>query len=480
MRAFLVSLILCCVGVHSSYAIEQLVKKKVGKWFVFVGEDEFTKNKIAGIGVGEDKSGLIESPSFAINAGQNDLTASGKVVPAPLFTFSGSYPGGDKIGDKATILGILVDGVSMALKGETWKKDLIAAMLKGEKFVIRFQGSSPKGPRIATISTSLDGFAECWAAIPKDLINLKNPSGINDTKKPLPDTAKHPTTINVKWLFGRSRAQEWTEGVLLEYDAATGFGIIMRSGLYGAGTDDRHTEFGREWSGSLLCFSNGGRNFSDTNRLYLKVIASRKERGVPIKADAPQLARLFVEVKTWVGKNGKEIQGVLLSYDSAIGEAIVLVAENSYLRIKKESLSQADQLYLDVVARYTANGMPLKCQGYPRTQKIVSQSGSTLGGRKGGVRSVAEETKWITQSLGDLYVPAINRTWSSAGGTNKFEGVLVALNAGGHRAEIRRKADGRIFTIEANKLSREDSQYLGAVSSHMSEGAALVVIEKQK
>jgi hypothetical protein len=230
MKALYLSLILCCLGVHSSSAVEKLIDKKVGKWWVGVWEDEFTKNKIAGIGnLVTDKA----VPRAAIGPAQNDLSAKGKLVPAPLFKFYGSYPAGGEIGRKTTILGILVDGVSMTLKGETWKKDLIAAMLKGEKLVIRFQESSSKGPRIGTVSTSLDGFAECWAAIPKDLIDLKEASGINDTKNP--PTPKRDTPLP-KFKPPIAKNRTWTssdgsktfEGVLIAYKPNGGQVTIKR------------------------------------------------------------------------------------------------------------------------------------------------------------------------------------------------------------------------------------------------------------
>ena len=464
MKSLLVSLILFCVGLHCSFGAETVFRKASGEWLIGVFEDPFTKNRAAVIAM---KQRNKTSPTFGINANQTGLDDEGKLVATNFLTFVGLYPSGDKIGSgkNMKIRGILVDGSSMETEGETWKKDLIAAMLKGEKIIIRIAEEMPKGLQVATISTPLEGFAECWNAIPKELIDLEIPSVVSEPANPPPVT--NSIANNFKWIFRFNNG--WEEGVVVAYDTTTGFGAKVLSGQCSDTNwvEDRQGTLDQSQVGRLYEFSRN--RYHELTKSVLEVKARKQKAGFPITAVAPQLSKLHVRPRTWVNKNGKWIEGVLLSYESESAVATVKVAGRPYVRIKRDSLRSRCQTYLDVVAKYTPNGMPLRFRGYPVKKLTETPEKSALG-----TRQVPERTKWVEDKL---FVAAMNRTWSSASDDGDFEGVVVGFYGSDRIVKLKRKSDRKAFTVKASTLSREDAQYLAHVYRHMSDGAALKVVE---
>ncbi len=256
MRALFLSLILCCLGVHSSSAVETLVDKKAGQWGVRVSVDEFTKKRASAVfsekaddTLGSTAIWIVPSqlvlqsdgklvPSTLIQLGYKHLQSDGKLVPSTLIQLGYKQHSTTHIFDffpDQKIVGILVDDVSMALKGKTWKKDLIAAMLKGKKFVMRVEDHRSEKKRTITTSRLLEGFPECWAAIPKELIDLEEAHAkiraANSVRREMDNARLSQDLIN-----NGPQNREWTssdgfstfEGVLTSYDKLTGKAKIKR------------------------------------------------------------------------------------------------------------------------------------------------------------------------------------------------------------------------------------------------------------
>ncbi len=237
MRALFLSLILCCLGVHSSSAVETLVDKKAGQWGVRVSVDEFTKKRASAV-FSEKADDTLGSTAIWIVPSQLVLQSDGKLVPSTLIQLGYKQHSTTHIFDffpDQKIVGILVDDVSMALKGKTWKKDLIAAMLKGKKFVMRVEDHRSEKKRTITTSRLLEGFPECWAAIPKELIDLEEAHAkirAADSVRREMDNAR----LSQDLINNGPQNREWTssdgfstfEGVLTSYDKLTGKAKIKR------------------------------------------------------------------------------------------------------------------------------------------------------------------------------------------------------------------------------------------------------------
>ena len=300
------------------------------------------------------------------------------------------------------------------------------------------------------------------------VVALAQKQGIPLNKPPLgptptPNNTTHFTTNNRKWVYPNSDG-EYIEGVLLAYDAESGKGFIRFSGEYGSlGFPPEHAP-----SGGITRISKDF--LTGGSQKYLNLVAQQQGNGLSLKVAEDQPTHFFVEPRQWTGNNGKTLKGVLLSYDSDSGKALVKgESEGTPLTIKKRTLSRLDQIYLDVIATYQGKGMPLKFEGYPSTELKTIQKRSALG-LKGD--EVVERTVWDSKR----YIAALNRRWASGDGSKQFDGVLLSFGRGSQQAEIKRKADGRTFKIDKDKLSRTDQLYLDFVALNQGAGFRLKVV----
>ena len=427
MRALFLSLILCCLGVHSSSAVETLVDKKAGKWWVTVWEDEFTKNKAAAIGNYVTDKAI---PRVVIGPAQNALLTNGKLVPAPLLMFYGSHSAGDAIGQNTTTLGILVDGVSMAIDGETWKKDLIAAMLKGEKCVIRFQESSSKGLQIVTVSTSLEGFAECWAAIPKELIDLEEAHAkiraANSVRREM------ETLVDKK-------AGQWVLDVSVDE-----FTKKRASAVFSEKADDTLGSTAIWIVPSQLVLQSDGKLVPSTLiQLGYKQHSTTHifdffpdQKIVGILVDDVSMA---LKGKTWK----KDLIAAMLK-----GKKFVMRVED-HRSEKKRTITTSRLL-----------------EGFPECWAAIPKELIDLEEAHAKIRaadSVRREMDNARLSQDLINNGPQNREWTSSDGFSTFEGVLTSYDKLTGKAKIKRKKDRRIVTVGKDRLSESDQNYLSVV-----------------
>ena len=233
VRIFFVSLILCCLGAHDGSAFEITAAKSEGRWNMLMLEDKFTKKRTVTM-TGRKEAILGKGlRAIAICPNRQTLKEDGTLTPSKLISIV-DHRNETLVGSASTqkLMGVIIDEVMIDLSGDTWMKDLITTMLKGQEITIRVESHASGERRVVTTSAPLEGFAACWGAVPQDLIDLETNTAIANSVRRDLDNAR----LKQDLIDNGPQTREWTsrdgsakfEGILASYEKATGKAKIKR------------------------------------------------------------------------------------------------------------------------------------------------------------------------------------------------------------------------------------------------------------
>ena len=178
-----VILLFSCLALQSAVAERKVVQEsESGKVQTNLAVDEFTKNKNYNVTIELNKDGIWHT-AIQISPIRKHLAEDGSLADASFITFWH-----EKYGLKDNPKLLLIDGVSQPVEGAEWEKNLIAAIKKGSRIVVR----AKIGDRTITARGSLNGFAKCWDVIPKEFISFANSAEKKDAPKTEKKEKKSP------------------------------------------------------------------------------------------------------------------------------------------------------------------------------------------------------------------------------------------------------------------------------------------------
>ena len=214
-------------------AFEIVADKSEGSWKMLRLRDKFTKKEV--VTMTGRKEGVIGKGlrAIAISPNRQAPKEDGSLIPSKLISIV-DHKNENLVGPASAqkLIGVIIDDITIDLSRDTWTKDLISAMLKGEEITARVESFTSGERRVVTTSAPLDGFAACWSAVPQDLIDLEtNIAVANRIRRDLDNARLEQDLID-----NGPQNREWTshdglakfEGLLASYDKTAGKAKIKR------------------------------------------------------------------------------------------------------------------------------------------------------------------------------------------------------------------------------------------------------------